>query len=113
MLDPDVAPEARVPSRGHVAGGVDVRDRGAQVLVDGDPALGCLEPAAHRELEPRNRAHADDDQVGRHPMSVRQADLLDGPRALDEGDMSLDQAHATLGVQLPVDLGHLGPEDAL
>ncbi len=113
MLYPDVPAEARMPGGGDVAGGVDARHGGAQVLVDGNATLLDLEPSAQRQLRARDRADADDDQVGRQAGAIGQACGTDGSLALEGGDRPIDDRHAVGTVQLGVDRADLRAQHTL
>ena len=64
VLDANAPAEQRVERAGDVAGGEDVRVRGAQRRVGHDPA-GDLKAGRGRQFFVRDRADADDHHVGR------------------------------------------------
>ena len=79
MLDAHVPPVARMPGIGDVAGGVDRRDIGLEVLVGDDPVVDGQPAPGARDVGPGSHADSGDDQVGRLGGAIGEDDLLHAP----------------------------------
>ena len=89
----------RVPGGGYVARGVDARDAGAEVLVDGD-AVGHGQPGGMCESDMRHDTDADHHDVGRLDGTVAQHDGIDVAVAADLRHAPPEtQLDAVVGVQ--------------
>lgn len=113
MLDTYPLAHIGVPGGGHVAGSVDPRGAGLEVLVHHD-AVVEIEAGGGGELGPGFDPDAGDDEIGGENLALDGAHPLDGVVAHEGVDRGVGvELDAVVGVQVPANGADLGAEDAL
>ncbi|CAB4911822.1 unannotated protein [freshwater metagenome] len=112
-LQPHAAVVAGVEVVGAVAGGEDVRVLGPTVVVDDDAVLDG-QPGVLRQLDVREDADTDDDEVGREELAAGESDAADTVVAFERLDADAEpEVDPLLSVDAVVERGDLGGGDAL